>query len=101
MHILSSQLGDVAHAYVIQLSENRSAVWIHCQADGSTVGRFGRMGMDMHNTVTQQMSGMPECRLCTHGKPSLADWDQFRHLAKAWWGVEVPPDAFSERWLLG
>jgi hypothetical protein len=51
--------------YELQLSDTRNAVWIHA-SDGSTVGRFGRMGIDLHNTVTEQMAGMPECRLCTH-----------------------------------
>ena len=48
--------------YEIQLSANRSAVWVHA-SDGSTVGRFGRMGIDLHNTVTDMMAGAPECRL--------------------------------------
>jgi hypothetical protein len=84
--------------YELQLSDNLDAVWVHA-SDGSTVGRFGRMGIDLHNTVTDQMAGMPECRLCTHGKPTAADWQLFREKAFEWWGVEVPADAFSPRWL--
>lgn len=87
--------------YELQLSASKNAVWIHSSADGSTVGRFGRMGVDLHNTVSEQQAGMPECRLCTHGQPSRADWQLFREKALEFWGVEVPGDAFDERLLKG
>lgn len=80
--------------YEIQLSEPRNVVWIHAP-DGSTVGRFGRMGIDLHTTVTEQMAGAPQCRLCTHDTPSIEDWQLFRAKALEWWGVEVPDDAFD------
>jgi hypothetical protein len=80
--------------YDLQLSDNRSAVWIHA-SDGSTVGRFGRMGIDLHNTASEQMAGASECRLCTHGPVGSADWDLFREKALEWWGVNVPEDAFD------
>lgn len=84
--------------YELQLSDSRDAVWIH-SSDGSTVGRFGKMGVDLHNTVSEQMSGSPECRLCTHGRPSLAEWALFREKALEWWGVAVPEDAFDVKFL--
>lgn len=87
--------------YELQLSALKNAVWIHSCSDGSTVGRFGRMGIDLHNTVTEQQEGMPECRFCTHGQPSMADWQLFRSKAQEFWGVSVPDDAFDERWLKG
>lgn len=80
--------------YELQLSARRDAVWIH-SSDGSTVGRFGRLGIDLHNTVTEQLAGQLECRLCTHGQPTAAEWALFRELALDWWGVDVPLDAFS------
>lgn len=85
--------------YELQLSELRNAIWIHA-SDGSTVGRFGRMGIDLHTTVTEQLAGKPECRLCTHGRPTAADWALFREKALAWWGVDVPEDAFDPRLLI-
>lgn len=85
--------------YEVQTSLRRDAVWIHA-SDGSTVGRFGRMGIDLHNTVTEQMHGMPECRLCTHGKPSKGDWALFREKAMEWWGVEISTDAFDQSLLV-
>ena len=80
--------------YEIQLAANRDAVWIHA-SDGSTVGRFGKMGVDLHNTVTEQLSGSSECRLCTHGKVTSEDWRLFREKAMQWWGVHVPCEAFN------
>lgn len=80
--------------YKIQLSEGRDAVWVHA-SDGSTVGRFGRFGIDLHNTLTDQMAGMPECKLCTHGRPTSDDWNLFRQKCQEFYGVDVPADAFS------
>jgi hypothetical protein len=82
--------------YEVQLSDSRTAVWVHA-SDGSTVGRFGRQGIDLHNTVSEQMNGASECRLCTHGQPGIEDWNLFREKALEWWGVNVPADAFDER----
>ena len=83
-------------AYQIELSQTRNAVWIHSCDDGSTVGRFGRMGVDIHTSVTEQRGGASECRLCTHGKVTRADWDLFREKALEFWQVTVPADAFDE-----
>lgn len=85
--------------YEVQIALSRDAVWIHA-SDGSTVGRFGKMGVDLHNTVTEQMRGMPQCRLCTHGKPSKSEWAMFREKVLEWWGIDIPTDAFDEN-LLG
>jgi hypothetical protein len=85
----------MAEGYELQLSQSRTAIWIHSHSDGSTVGRFGRMGVDLHNTAVDQMAGMPECRLCTHGQPTVGDYQLFRAKALEWWGVNVPEDAFD------
>lgn len=85
--------------FEIQLSENRNAVWIHSLQDGGTVGRFGRMGVDLHNSFTDILQGAPECRLCTHGQPTREDWETFRSRSLEWWGVEVPEDAFDPKLL--
>ncbi|MDD2139698.1 hypothetical protein NPS53_08930 [Pseudomonas putida] len=84
--------------YELQLSDARNAIWIH-SSDGSTVGRFGRMGIDLHNTVTEMMAGAPECRFCTHGKPTVADWELFRSRVLEWYGLDVPADAFDPKFL--
>ncbi len=33
---------------------------------GPTVNCFGRLGIDLHTTVTEQVVGRPACRLCTY-----------------------------------
>lgn len=82
-------------AYELEVSRTRDAVWIHSFVDGSTVGRFGKMGVDIHTTVTEQLAGAPQCRVCTHGRVSVSDWELFRSKAMEFWGVSVPDDAFD------
>ena len=89
----------MSDCYSLQLSDNRTAVWIHAD-DGSTVGRFGRFGIDLHTTVTEQMLGAPECRLCTHGLVTLDDWNLFREKVYEWFGIEVPFEAFDVQLLV-
>ena len=86
--------------YEIQLTPARDRLWLHC-SDGSTVGRFSAFGVDLHNSITEQMAGASECRLCTHSKPSPADWEMFRSKCKEWWDVDVPEDAISPDILTG
>lgn len=97
---LASPVQALVAEYELQLSVMRDAVWVHSLSDGSTVGRFGRQGIDLHNSVTDQMAGKPECRFCTHGQPSPADWQMFRDRVSEWFGIDVPDDAFDPRWLL-
>lgn len=92
-HQADAQKSIVLMTYELECSLMNDAVWIHA-SDGSTVGRFGRMGIDLHNTVTEQLQGKPECRLCTHRKSTLADWEMFREKALEWWNVVVPADSF-------
>ncbi|MBQ68890.1 hypothetical protein CL689_02390 [Candidatus Saccharibacteria bacterium] len=82
--------------YEFQISLSRDAVWVHA-SDGSTVGRFGKMGIDIHSTVAEQMNGASQCDLCTHGRVTSEDWATFRKEALARWGIEIPDDAFDPR----
>ena len=88
-----AQESAVLITYELQCSIMNDAVWIHA-SDGSTVGRMGRQGVDLHNSVSDQLLGKPECRLCTHGKPTHSDWKLFREKALEWWNIVVPEDAF-------
>lgn len=85
--------------YEVQLSDTLDRVWIHAP-DGSTVGRFSCWGIDLHNTVSEQIAGAPECRLCTHTRATLVDWNLFREKALEWWGVAVPMHAFNKELLV-
>ena len=87
----------MAPDYEIQLSELRDTVWIHAP-DGSTVARFGRFGVDLHNSVSDQLAGASECKLCTHGSTGPEEWQLFCEKALEWWGVAVPADAIDPRW---
>lgn len=80
--------------YIYELAPTRKAVWVHA-SDGSTVGRFGRMGIDIHTSITEQMAGSPECRLCTHAQVSEEDWSLFRSKAKEFWGLDIPADGID------
>lgn len=80
--------------YEIQLSENRDRLWVHAP-DGSTVARFSRFGIDLHNTVTDQMNGLPQCRLCTHSAPTVEDWLLFREKVREWWRCDINEDAID------
>lgn len=82
--------------YEIQTSENKNAVWIHA-SDGSTVGRFGVMGIDLHNTVTDQLNGASQCKLCTHGKVNANDWGLFKEKSLEFFGVKVSDDFFDKK----
>lgn len=82
--------------YSIQTSPTRDRVWIHA-SDGSTVGRFGPFGVDLHTTTTEQMNGATECRFCTHGPVGEEHWQMFRQKAKEFWGVNVPKHAINTK----
>jgi hypothetical protein len=79
--------------HALQTDPIKRRVWVHAP-DGSTVGRFDvRFGIDIHNTVTDQLSGKPECLHCTHETPGEGEWALFRDHAKANWNIDIPEDA--------
>ncbi|WP_226342922.1 hypothetical protein [Pseudomonas putida] len=94
-----TQQTDQELFYELQIAANRQTIWIH-SSDGSTVGRFSPRGIDLHNTVTEQLSGLPECRMYTHGSPTQADWLTFRDRSLEWWGVDIPHNAIDTSFLL-
>ena len=57
--------------------------------------------VDLHNTASDQLQGKPQCRLCTHGQVTTADWELFKTKAYEWWGVSVPDSAFDSKFLKG
>lgn len=69
------------------LSDGKT-VWINA-ADGSSIGRFSRFGIDVHKTLENQMKGEGQCLDCTHSKPSIQDWERFRTAMKSHHAVEV------------
>jgi hypothetical protein len=73
----------------VQVSADRSTVWVHAD-DGSTVGRFSRrFGMDVHTTVTAQLAGASQCLHCTHTPAVKSDWLEFCRLMQEHHGITV------------
>jgi hypothetical protein len=80
----------VPEDYEIQLDALKRRIWIN-GPDGSNVARFdNRFGMDIHRSVTEQMNGAPQCLHCTHKKPTVVEWDDFRRKVEHYFGVAVP-----------
>ncbi|WP_230390894.1 hypothetical protein [Reinekea sp. G2M2-21] len=97
MHSLHHSQFSADSEYQAEFSHYRDAIWVHSCADGSTVGRFGKNGVDIHNTITEQLAGAPECRHCTHGRVTAADWQMFREKALEYWRVDIPIDTFDPK----
>lgn len=81
--------------YMLDIPDLKDRVWIHAP-NGETVGRFGKMGIDVHTTMKEQLAGASQCRYCTHGHVTRADWERFRRIAWMLWGVYVPQDAVAD-----
>lgn len=70
-------------------------LWINAE-DGSSVARFNTTtGVDLHNTVTDQLKGAPECLWCTHGKPDYATWSEFVLQVRERSGLDLSIDAID------
>ena len=63
-------------------------VWV-IGAKGDTLARFGRMGIDVHQTHEAQLAGAPECLHCTHSPTNPADWETFKASVAKHHGIEV------------
>lgn len=62
-------------------------VWVNTAHE--CIGRFGKMGIDIHNTIEEQMAGSAQCLECTHGPVTLKDWEQFKTSMLAHYGAIV------------
>lgn len=65
----------------IEIQSDGRTVWVH--RDGMTVGRFGRMGIDVHT------ADATACLDCTHGETGRADWEQFKGSMLRHHGISV------------
>lgn len=76
----------------IQLANDGRTVWVTA-ADGSCVGRFSKtFGLDVHTTVTEQMSGKAQCLYCTHAPAGRREWSVFRAKVLEHHQIDVPAD---------
>jgi hypothetical protein len=70
-------------------------IWINAD-DGSAVARFNiSSGVDIHNTVTDQLAGASECLWCTHGKPDYVTWCKFILEVEKHFGLKLSIDSID------
>lgn len=71
-------------------SYNHQKLWINSSVDGSNIARFDtRFGMDIHNSITDQMNGKPQCLYCTHTKPTEEDFNTFCKKVKEIFNINI------------
>lgn len=75
----------------VEIDSDGRTVWVN-DSDGSCIGRFGAMGVDIHHPMTEQLAGGSQCLLCTHGPTSREHWDAFVEGMRRLHGVEVGED---------
>lgn len=81
--------------YSIDVSAAGDTVWVTGH-DGSCVGRFSkRFGIDVHRTVTEQLSGADQCLHCTHGAAGEPEWQVFREAVLRHHAIDVPIDTID------
>jgi hypothetical protein len=69
------------------ISDGRT-VWVNAPT-GECLARFGRYGVDIHRTVTDQLEGMPECLTCTHALTTAKDWLLFQSETLRHHGIKI------------
>lgn len=75
----------------LDISTDGVTVWVHDHT-GYCIGRFGRMGIDIHRLPTDK----GECLFCTHAAVTADDWVVFQQQMKLLHDVEVA-DSFTPR----
>lgn len=60
----------------IEIIADGRTVWIN-GPDGSCLGRFGALGVDVHRSATDLLAGKSQCLVCTHRRATKADWQMF------------------------
>lgn len=78
--------------FAAEISSDNKVIWVHAYSDGSTVGRIGHRGVDIHNSLTDMANGMGQCKHCTHGILKPDEWMFFREYALKNWFLYLEPD---------
>lgn len=78
------------------IESDGKTVWVNAE-DGSCIGRFGKMGIDIHRDMEAQLSGKAQCLMCTHGITGVAEWEQFVEAMKTLYDVDVKEKYRPER----
>lgn len=75
-----------------EILASANAVWVNDDT-GHCIGRFGRLGIDVHHAAAAALAEPSQCLACTHGRTSEAEWQRFRALMLEHHGVAVPDAA--------
>lgn len=74
-------------------------VWVNSGHDGSSIGRFSRVRIDVHRPAAEQCFSGDPCLACSHrdGEPMTPDdWQTFRALVHEHYAIRVPEDAMPD-----
>lgn len=74
----------------VQVTTDGITVWV-CDNNGNTIGRFGRMGIDVHSADSTR------CLYCTHEPTISKDWDVFVVQMRKHHGVNIEPHYRPDR----
>lgn len=80
---------------MIDIQSDGITVWVHI--DGETVARFGRLGIDIHRPISDQLLGASPCLACTHSRTTTKDWESFLELIKKYYSVELKEEHTPDR----
>ena len=71
-------------------------VWVNSGVDGSSIGRFGMGGVDVHRSVSEQIETGTECLDCIRAN-GLDGFRYFQASVLKHYGVSVPDEALPNR----
>lgn len=72
-----------------EVCSNTQTVWVNSGVTGCCLGRFSKMGIDIHHDVDIQQETGRQCLDCTHTKPTVNDWYHFIREMLAVYDVHV------------
>lgn len=80
-----------------EITSDGTSVWINDE-QGMCIGRYGRLGTDVHNDVAAQILGEGQCLDCRRHTGDLAvDWDYFKASMLQHYGIAVGDEHKPER----
>jgi len=84
-------LGTMIESYLVgnfQIETDKITVWVN-NTKGFCVARFGKKGIDIHNTLKEQERTGVECIFCTHGNTTYEDYMLFQEKMKEFYNLET------------
>jgi len=78
---------------IARIDSDGFTCWVN--SAGYCIGRFGRMGIDIHRPPTEQARS--ECLFCTHERPDRAAWETFKAEMKRHYAIDVGDEHMPTR----